>query len=364
MDYTFYLGATNRNGSATLKPKLKIYGCKFYQDGVLIRDFIPCYNKTINKIGLYDLVESKFYTNAGTGEFLKGIDFIDSGSGVELQGVGDKTANILNPDFSKTNAGTYGYILLSDTPKVLTLRLIDRDPSVDISKVSFGFTGNGANANDDFHWCVAGGGIRDRFITNNTNNVDKPIENPLMYFSIYPKSQATWEAVFKRFYIQIVEGEYTESTIPDYESFGYRIPIVTMNNNFLNIAACEEGTIHGTTGADHFQINRVRTGYIYLNKGRYCVSTKINECNVRVGSNAHAYSQPDDAFWVVKITLGDELSTEDRNYRVVDAPIDGYYRFIFLPIGSDDSSKLLDITNFYQFEPQIELGAESTGFIA
>jgi hypothetical protein len=65
---------------------------------------------------------------------------------------------------------------------------------------------------------------------------------------------------------------------------------------FLNIAACEEGTIHNTTGADHFQINRVRTGYIYLSKGKYCISTKNNELNVRVGSNAHVYSQPDDAF--------------------------------------------------------------------
>jgi hypothetical protein len=295
-NYTFYLGATNRDGNATLKPKLKIYSCKFYIEGSLVRDYVPCYHKSDGTIGLYDLVEGKFYSNDGTGEFLKGDNFVDPKSVTKLYGVGDQTANILNPDFSRTNAGTYSYILLNDTPKVLTLRLIDRDTSVDISKVSFGFTGNGENANDDFHWCVAGGGVRDRFITNNTNNLDTSIENPLMYFSVYPKSQATWEAVFKRFYIQIVEGEYTENTIPDYESFGYRIPIVTMNNNFLNIAACEEGTIHNTTGADHFQINRVRTGYIYLSKGKYCISTKNNELNVRVGSNAHIYSQPDDAF--------------------------------------------------------------------
>jgi hypothetical protein len=173
-------------------------------------------------------VTNEFYTNDGTGEFIVGEPTFPSptpDAPIAMKGVGDKSTNILNPDFSKINAGTYSYILLSDTPKVLTLRLIDRDLSVDISKVSFGFTGNGANANDDFHWCVAGGGVRDKFITNNTSNDDNPIENPLMYFSVYPKSQATWEAVFKRFNIQIVEGEYTEATMLEYEPYGYKIPI-------------------------------------------------------------------------------------------------------------------------------------------
>lgn len=39
-----------------------------------MRNFIPCYRRSDNVIGLYDLVENKFYTNAGTGNFLKGPD--------------------------------------------------------------------------------------------------------------------------------------------------------------------------------------------------------------------------------------------------------------------------------------------------
>lgn len=50
----------------------KCYSMKFYDDDVLRRDFIPCYRKSDNVIGMYDLVEGKFYTNEGTGEFLKG----------------------------------------------------------------------------------------------------------------------------------------------------------------------------------------------------------------------------------------------------------------------------------------------------
>lgn len=49
----------------------KLYNSKIYQDDVLIRDFIPCKNSS-GAIGVYDLVNSKFYQNAGTGTFIAG----------------------------------------------------------------------------------------------------------------------------------------------------------------------------------------------------------------------------------------------------------------------------------------------------
>lgn len=52
----------------------QIYYYKLYEDGVLVRDFVPCYGKTNGEIGLFDLVEGKFYANEGTGTFLKGKD--------------------------------------------------------------------------------------------------------------------------------------------------------------------------------------------------------------------------------------------------------------------------------------------------
>lgn len=50
----------------------KLYSCKISIQGTIVRDFIPCYRKSDNVIGLYDLVNGVFYTNAGTGTFLKG----------------------------------------------------------------------------------------------------------------------------------------------------------------------------------------------------------------------------------------------------------------------------------------------------
>ena len=66
------LGLNTSNGVDGRHLSAKVYGLKIYSEDVLIRDYIPCYRKSDNVVGLYDLVENKFYTNNGTGTFLKG----------------------------------------------------------------------------------------------------------------------------------------------------------------------------------------------------------------------------------------------------------------------------------------------------
>ena len=50
----------------------KYKSLSIYKNNILVRNFIPCYRKTDNEIGLYDLVNGVFYTNQGTGTFIKG----------------------------------------------------------------------------------------------------------------------------------------------------------------------------------------------------------------------------------------------------------------------------------------------------
>ena len=52
----------------------KVYYCKITVDGTLVRSFVPCYRKSDNVAGLYDLVNNVFYTNAGSGVFAVGAD--------------------------------------------------------------------------------------------------------------------------------------------------------------------------------------------------------------------------------------------------------------------------------------------------
>lgn len=58
--------------SQTPTANLRIYSTRLYSDETLIRDFVPCYRKSDNVAGMYDLVTNTFYTNAGTGDFTVG----------------------------------------------------------------------------------------------------------------------------------------------------------------------------------------------------------------------------------------------------------------------------------------------------
>ena len=73
----------NNNTSPIIGLEAKIYGVKIFENDVPLRDFIPCYATTTvtnvkgnscpeGTIGLYDTVNNKFYTNAGSGTFNAG----------------------------------------------------------------------------------------------------------------------------------------------------------------------------------------------------------------------------------------------------------------------------------------------------
>ena len=69
--YNLLIFATHRSDGIKISAsdaKLKVYYCKIYDDGTLVRDFIPC-QKPDGTIGLWDGVNSVFYGNAGSGTF-------------------------------------------------------------------------------------------------------------------------------------------------------------------------------------------------------------------------------------------------------------------------------------------------------
>ena len=66
--------ALNENGAIKQYGKVQLYSLKLFDGERKIRDFVPCYQKSDGVIGMYDLVHDVFYTNKGTGNFLKGQD--------------------------------------------------------------------------------------------------------------------------------------------------------------------------------------------------------------------------------------------------------------------------------------------------
>lgn len=69
---SMYLFAFNTGGTASDIGSLTIYSCKIFDNGTLVRNFIPAKNSG-GTIGLYDVVNNKFYTNAGSGTFTAGM---------------------------------------------------------------------------------------------------------------------------------------------------------------------------------------------------------------------------------------------------------------------------------------------------
>lgn len=74
-DYALYLFAINSAGISQWYASMQMYACQIYDNGTLVRDFVPCKNAS-GAVGLYDTVEGQFYANAGTGSFTAGPEVV------------------------------------------------------------------------------------------------------------------------------------------------------------------------------------------------------------------------------------------------------------------------------------------------
>ena len=86
-DYDLALFGINTAGTVGTLFTGKLYSCQIYDNGTLVRDFIPCQNAS-GAVGLWDAVNSVFYGNAGTGTFTAGPvvpEIVDESEITELE---------------------------------------------------------------------------------------------------------------------------------------------------------------------------------------------------------------------------------------------------------------------------------------
>lgn len=172
-----------------------------------------------------DLIDYKIYGNTTQ----NGIPTPQTPIDVESIGIASK--NILNPDIGKTTYSGYRYTALEVSSQPLTISMKDKDTSIDLTGISFGFTGSGSNSAGGYNWLVSNGRIMKTETTNTIhNNGTSVADNPYMYFSVHPTTEETWNAVFERFDVQIEKG----TAASEYEPYGYSIP-VKVNDVITNI---------------------------------------------------------------------------------------------------------------------------------
>ena len=100
--YNVRLFGCINNGVAYRTFSGKIYYCKIWDNGELVREFIPCKRNSDNVLGMYDKVNNVFYTNSGSGVFTAGQEQkISLDYPAKIKTVG----NNIN-EFDKDNANT------------------------------------------------------------------------------------------------------------------------------------------------------------------------------------------------------------------------------------------------------------------
>lgn len=114
--YNLYLFATNNGVSTALNLDGRFYNCKIRENNTLVRELIPCYRKSDNEIGMYDVVNDVFYTNAGTGTFTKGDNVVASSDFATLDDIPTKTSDLTNDS---------GFITANDVPTYTAGKLIN-----------------------------------------------------------------------------------------------------------------------------------------------------------------------------------------------------------------------------------------------
>ena len=101
-------------GVASQFCSMKLYAMYIYDNGNLVRDFVPCYRKSDNVAGLYDLVNNVFYTNVGSGVFAVGansnkhaIATIIPGGVISFGAALRRRMMMINSEFSFEYTGNY-----------------------------------------------------------------------------------------------------------------------------------------------------------------------------------------------------------------------------------------------------------------
>lgn len=94
--YPLFLCACNTGGKCEKAACIRIMSCDIYDNGKLVRSYLPKIRNEDNVAGLYDGVSGVFYTNAGTGEFLTPGQS-NAGNSFELIWEGNTSSSVSYP---------------------------------------------------------------------------------------------------------------------------------------------------------------------------------------------------------------------------------------------------------------------------
>ena len=169
--------------------------------------------------------------------------------------------NLCDNNFKNYTIDNYGYKKIIDSEENLIASLIDKDTSVDLTGIYFGFTHTGKDAIEGMVW----------LINNGVETANKTNQGIHQYISFYPANEETFNKIFARYDIQVEKG--LEAT--EYEEYGampspgFKADIRNVGDN-VNVfdGELELGTIN-SSGANYNDSNCVRSkNYIEVEENK------------------------------------------------------------------------------------------------
>lgn len=141
---------------------------------------------------------------------------------IDVESVGEKTINLYEQ--KKDAWGNYVGLPMLDLEKdYYTLQIKLKEGKNVPSGAYFGFQYDSAQAK----WLVQNGELKFNIMAVDTNTLN------VKGVACYPQSKS--EEIWDAFDIFLVRGNYTSTTIPSYEPFGYKVPVVAQGKNLFNI---------------------------------------------------------------------------------------------------------------------------------
>lgn len=214
-----------KSSHVNYKGTKRIHGCKLWnKEGVLIRDFVPCYRKSDGVAGLYDLVEGKFYTNQGTGSFIAGNNIPNPQTPIEIESVGEKTKNLFNINAVTKNVAiledgtisSYSGFMASDFIGVkpngtYTISILNKTPRWNLRVHAY---------NKNKEWLS---NIATKFTASGINELSFTTTEDCVFVRVSANAGAV-------IWVQLEEN----SVATEYEPYGYKVPIVQSSKNLFD----------------------------------------------------------------------------------------------------------------------------------
>lgn len=218
MDLFTYLGA--KNGKFTLPHKSDLFSYLLGKNSKLPIQTASgtTLEITAKKTNVLELTLDKMCSQDGTPT---------PDNPIEVN-VAEGYRNLFSGDYSQfdNTGGTgsiYSYFKLPDDTKQYTLVMIAKNDFTADSNTYLGFTSQGGSGGSPINWVI--GGSASGTIAKGTTLYGTSTDE-LRYVSMYFKGATTLQKFVDNFYIMLVEGTYSESTL---------LPYVPYGSNYINL---------------------------------------------------------------------------------------------------------------------------------